>query len=117
MEIGGGFRLPEVFEQSGASLVEVGTTNRTRRADFERAVATHGERLALLLSVHQSNFRISGFTERVDVASLAGLGPPVVADIGSGLLDAACPWLASGPPAWLRDEPPPARPWPPAPTW
>jgi L-seryl-tRNA(Ser) seleniumtransferase len=105
VEIGGGFRLPEVFAQSGAALVEVGTTNRTRRADFVRAVEVHGDQLALLLKVHQSNFRIVGFTETVDVADLVGLGPPVVADIGSGLLDAACPWLAAGPPAWLHHEP------------
>ena len=58
-----------------------------------------------MLKVHQSNYRIVGFTESVDVAGLVGLGPPVVADIGSGLLDAATPWLAGGPPAWLAGEP------------
>jgi L-seryl-tRNA(Ser) seleniumtransferase len=105
VEIGGGFRVPEVMEQSGARLVEVGTTNRTRRGDFERAVATHGADLALLLKVHQSNYRIVGFTESVGVHELRGLGPPVVADIGSGLLDVACPWLPGGPPPWLRGEP------------
>jgi L-seryl-tRNA(Ser) seleniumtransferase len=105
VEIGGGFRVPEVLEQSGAHLVEVGTTNRTRTADFQRAVAAHGAGLAMLLKVHQSNYRIVGFTETVEVADLAGLGPPVVADIGSGLLDAACPWLAGGPPPWLAGEP------------
>ncbi|MPY96070.1 MAG: L-seryl-tRNA(Sec) selenium transferase [Acidimicrobiia bacterium] len=105
VEIGGGFRVPEVMAQSGARLVEVGTTNRTRRSDFERAVATHGEDLAVLLKVHQSNYRIVGFTETVEVGELAGLGPPVVADIGSGLLDAACPWLPGGPPPWLAGEP------------
>ena len=99
VEIGGGFRLPDVMEQSGAELVEVGTTNRTRRSDFERAVAAHGERLALLLKVHQSNFRITGFTESVGVEELVGLGPPLVVDIGSGLLDAACPWLRGRPAA------------------
>jgi L-seryl-tRNA(Ser) seleniumtransferase len=105
VEIGGGFRVPEVLEQSGAHLVEVGTTNRTRRADFERAIAARGDDLVVLLKVHQSNYRIVGFTEAVEVADLAGLGRAVVADIGSGLLDAACPWLPAGPPAWLAGEP------------
>ena len=76
VEIGGGFRVPEVMAQSGARLVEVGTTNRTRRSDFERAVAAEGEGLALLLKVHQSNYRIVGFTESVEVAALAGPGAP-----------------------------------------
>lgn len=105
VEIGGGFRVPEVMAESGARLVEVGTTNRTRRADYERAVADADADVALVLKVHQSNYRVVGFTEAVDVTGLAGLGPPVVADVGSGLLDAACPWLPGGPPAWLRDEP------------
>ena len=103
VEIGGGFRVPEVLAQSGARLVEVGTTNRTRRADYATAVEATDP--ALLLKVHQSNYRIVGFTEAVSVASLAGLGVPVVADVGSGLLDAATPWLAGSPPAWLADEP------------
>ena len=102
VEIGGGFRIPEILATSGARLVEVGTTNRTRRADYEQAVTAD---TALLLKVHQSNYRISGFTEAVDVAALADLGPTVAVDLGSGLLDAACPWLADGPPDWLRDEP------------
>ena len=55
----------------------------------------------LILKVHQSNYRIVGFTEAATVEHLAGLGPPVLADIGSGLLDAATPWLPGGPPAWL----------------
>jgi len=104
IEIGGGFRIPEVMEQSGARLVEVGTTNRTRRSDYERACAAPGG-VALVLKVHRSNYRIEGFTEDVAVADLAGLGPAVVVDLGSGLLDAACPWLEGGPPSWLRDEP------------
>jgi L-seryl-tRNA(Ser) seleniumtransferase len=104
VEIGGGFRVPEVMEQSGAVLHEVGTTNRTRLADFERAVEDNDD-LALLLQVHRSNYRIEGFTESVGTAAMAGLGLPVVADIGSGLLDEACPWLPDGPPAWLRGEP------------
>ncbi len=103
VEIGGGFRVPDVMAQSGARLVEVGTTNRTRRADFE-LVASTGE-VAMLLKVHQSNYRIVGFTETVEVPDLVGLGLPVVADIGSGLVDAATPWLKGGPPRWLADEP------------
>ena len=102
VEIGGGFRVPEVMVQSGCELVEVGTTNRTHLADY-RAVVDDG--VALVLKVHQSNYRMIGFTEDVGVAALAGLGPPVVADIGSGLLDASTPWLAGGPPAWLAGEP------------
>jgi len=103
VEIGGGFRIPEVLDQSGARLVEVGTTNRTRPADYAQAISAHDP--ALLLKVHQSNYRITGFTESVDVAALVRLGPPVVADLGSGLLDAGTPWLAGGPPAWLASEP------------
>ena len=104
VEIGGGFRIPEVLAASGARLVEVGTTNRTRRRDYEERV---GGETALFLKVHTSNYRISGFTEAVDVAGLAALaGPlPVVVDLGSGLLDVACPWLDGGPPAWLAGEP------------
>ncbi len=105
VEIGGSFRVPDVMAQSGARLVEVGTTNRTRRSDYEAAVREPGNDLALILKVHQSNYRITGFTEDTEVAELAGLGVPVVADIGSGLLDAACPWLDGGPPSWLADEP------------
>lgn len=103
VEIGGGFRVPEVMAQSGARLVEVGTTNRTRRDDYAAAVA--GDDPALVLKVHQSNYRIVGFTESVDVRTLATLGVPVVADVGSGLLDAATPWLRSGPPTWVAGEP------------
>jgi L-seryl-tRNA(Ser) seleniumtransferase len=105
VEIGGGFRVPEVMAQSGADLVEVGTTNRTRLADYRAAVDDPAHDVALVLKVHQSNYRIVGFTEDVGVAALAGLGPTVVADIGSGLLDAGTPWLRGGPPAWLAGEP------------
>lgn len=104
VEIGGAFRVPEVLSQSGAHLVEVGTTNRTRVADYERAAADHPD-LALMLKVHQSNYRIVGFTEAASVAALAAVGPPVVADVGSGLLDAATPWLPGPPPPWLAGEP------------
>jgi L-seryl-tRNA(Ser) seleniumtransferase len=101
VEIGGGFRVPDVMAESGARLVEVGTTNRTRRADYERALSAE---TALILRVHASNYRMIGFVESTPVADLTGLGPPVVVDIGSGLLDEATPWLAERP-AWLRDEP------------
>ncbi len=102
VEIGGGFRVPEVMAQSGAQLVEVGTTNRTRAADY-RAAAQASD-IALLMKVHPSNYRITGFTEEAAVADLAEIGPPVVADLGSGLLDERCPWLGTRP-AWLADEP------------
>ena len=101
VEIGGGFRIPDVMEESGARLVEVGTTNRTRVADYER----FADEVELILKVHRSNYRITGFTEDASVEPLAALGPPVVVDLGSGLLDSACPWLPDGPPPWLRDEP------------
>jgi L-seryl-tRNA(Ser) seleniumtransferase len=87
IEIGDGFRIPDVLARSGARLVEVGTTNRTRAADYERAV---GPETALLLRVHQSNFRLVGFTEapRLDeVAAVARRhGLPLVDDLGSGVL-------------------------------
>lgn len=88
VEIGGGFRIPEVVERSGASLVEVGSTNRTRGDDYEEVVAS-GEAEAIF-KVHRSNFRITGFTEEASVAELveiaAGHGIPVVYDLGSGLM-------------------------------
>ena len=83
VEIGDGFRIPELLESVGARLREVGTTNRVHPADYERAV---GPDTAFVLKVHPSNFRVEGFTSTVSVADLAGLGVPVVADIGSGLL-------------------------------
>ena len=104
VEIGGGFRVPEVMAESGARLIEVGTTNRTRATDYARAVADPAADVALVMKVHQSNYRITGFTEQVDVADLSGMDVTVVADIGSGLLDAACPWLTERP-DWLGDEP------------
>ena len=105
VEIGGGFRVPDVMAWSGARLVEVGTTNRTRRADFAAAVANAANDVAVVIRVHQSNYRIVGYTEAPRTAELADLGPPLVADIGSGLLDSRCPWLAGGPPGWLDREP------------
>jgi len=87
IEIGDGFRIPEIMSESGAILHEVGTTNRTRIRDYERAV---NERTRLLLRVHPSNFRISGFTERPALEELAALGQrakiPVYEDLGSGCL-------------------------------
>ncbi len=87
VEIGGSFRLPEIFEASGAKLREVGTTNKTRLADYARAI---GPETAALMRVHPSNYRIVGFTESVGIAALAGLardrGIACIDDIGSGLL-------------------------------
>ena len=105
VEIGGGFRVPDVMEQSGARLVDVGTTNRTRLSDYRQAVTRRGADVALVLKVHPSNYRVEGFVEDTPVAALAGLSVPVVADIGSGLVDANCPWLGGAPPAWLAGEP------------
>jgi L-seryl-tRNA(Ser) seleniumtransferase len=104
VEIGGSFRVPEVMEQSGARLVDVGTTNRTRLDDYRRAVDRHRADVAAILKVHPSNYRVEGFVEETTVAELATLGVPVIADIGSGLLDATTPWLR-GTPAWLTGEP------------
>jgi L-seryl-tRNA(Ser) seleniumtransferase len=104
VEIGGGFRIPEVLELSGAPLLEVGTTNRTDLADYRRALDENSA-VGAILKVHPSNYTIVGFTKSVPVGDLAALGQPVVADLGSGLLDATTPWLPEGPPAWLRAEP------------
>src|SRR4249919_3298703 len=87
IEIGDGFRIPDVLARSGARLREVGTTNRTRAADYERAV---GPETAVLLRVHQSNFRVVGFTERPTLEELSAVarrhGLPLVDDLGSGAL-------------------------------
>jgi L-seryl-tRNA(Ser) seleniumtransferase len=87
IEIGDGFRIPDIMAESGAVLREVGTTNRTRIRDYERAI---NERTRLLLRVHPSNFRISGFTERPSLEDLVALGRrsqiPVFEDLGSGCL-------------------------------
>ena len=87
IEIGDGFRIPDVLERSGAHLLEVGTTNRTRAADYETAI---GPETAVLLRVHQSNFRVIGFTERPSLQELADVarrhGLPLVDDLGSGAL-------------------------------
>jgi L-seryl-tRNA(Ser) seleniumtransferase len=98
IEIGDGFRIPDVLARSGARLIEVGTTNRTRAADYERAI---GPDTALLLRVHQSNFRVVGFTEQASLVELSRVakraGVPLVDDLGSGAL------------APIGDEPTPAE--------
>lgn len=87
VEIGGSFRIPEVMEQSGASLVDVGATNKTHLYDYEKAI---GENTAALLKVHTSNYRILGFTDNVSLDELVKLGKqyeiPVIEDLGSGVL-------------------------------
>jgi len=83
IEIGGGFRIPEVLELSGARLREVGTTNRTRLSDYERAI---NQNTRAILWVHPSNFEIQGFVESVEVEELSTLNLPVIADVGSGAL-------------------------------
>ena len=99
VEIGGSFRLPEILEVSGARLVEVGTTNKTRIADYERAI---GPGTAALLRVHPSNYRVVGFTEEVAISDLARLGLErdlwTIDDIGSGA-------IAPGLPPHVRGEP------------
>jgi len=87
VEIGGSFRIPEICQRAGVTLVEVGTTNRTHAADYERSL---GERSALLLKVHRSNFEQRGFVSEVGLSQLAEIarrrGIPVLEDLGSGLL-------------------------------
>jgi L-seryl-tRNA(Ser) seleniumtransferase len=99
VEIGGGFRIPEVIAQSGARMVEVGTTNRTRLEDYEQAVARDKDQLGAVLRVHPSNFRSVGFVQDVSIEALCGLRVPVIDDVGSGVLAGA-----AGIPA-LADEP------------
>jgi L-seryl-tRNA(Ser) seleniumtransferase len=83
IEIGDRFRLPDLLTSTGAMLREIGTTNRTTAADYQAAI---GDRTGFILKVHPSNYRVEGFTAAATVAELAGLGVPVVHDIGSGLL-------------------------------
>ena len=103
IEIGGSFRLPEIFAVSGARLVEVGTTNRTRLSDYERAI---GPETAVLLRVHPSNYRVVGFTESVGIAELAALGRSrglrTVDDIGSGALGPDSPPHVVGEPTFAE---------------
>ncbi len=90
VEIGDSFRIPDILKKSGARLVEVGTTNRTRADDYRRAITESGGEVGALLKVHQSNFRIVGFTEATPTADLVALGAefgiPVIEDFGSGNL-------------------------------
>ena len=106
IEIGGSYRLPELMAASGTRLIEVGTTNRTRIGDHAAAA---GGKTALLLKVHPSNYRISGFSEEASVREMVDLaaevGVPFVFDIGSGLIDIRAPWIDGPPPAWLGNEP------------
>ena len=106
IEIGGAYRLPSIISAGGASLVEVGTTNRTRLADYRSAIT---DRTAALLKVHTSNYRVVGFTEEAQLSELVGLGSEThvrsVFDQGSGLLDERTPWIRGAPPPWLGGEP------------
>lgn len=106
IEIGGSYRLPELMAASGARLVEVGTTNRTRAGDYRRVV---GPDTGLLLKVHPSNYRIVGFSEEATLGELSSLassaGIPLVFDAGSGLIDERVPWWSGPPPSWLAEEP------------
>jgi L-seryl-tRNA(Ser) seleniumtransferase len=99
VEIGGSFRIPDVVSQSGARLVEVGTTNRTNLADYERAI---GPDTGAVMRAHQSNFRTVGFVEEVEIeelcAAAARAGVPVIDDVGSGALAERLPELADEPP-------------------
>lgn len=103
VEIGGGFRIPEILEKSGAVLKEVGTTNRTRLADYERAI---GPSTGLLLRVHQSNFSIEGFSERPSLQDLVALskraGIPLFEDQGTGLLSSLERFGIAGEPSLLQ---------------
>jgi L-seryl-tRNA(Ser) seleniumtransferase len=95
IEIGGGFRIPELLAQAGTRLVEVGTTNRTRVADYARAI---GADTGVILRAHPSNFRMVGFVEEVTIEALCDLGPPVIDDVGSGVLADDVELLADEPP-------------------
>ncbi len=106
IEIGGSYRLPEVMAASGARMIEVGTTNKTRIGDYETALQIND--CAAMLRVHAANYEISGFVDEASVTDLvalaSGSGIPLIFDIGSGLLDAATSWLAKTP-EWLTNEP------------
>ena len=105
IEIGGSFRLPDLMAASGAKLVEVGTTNRTRIADYGEVA----DSVDAILKVHPSNYRVEGFQEEASYADLATLshasGIPFIADVGSGLIDETAPWLTTGDRTWLSHEP------------
>ena len=108
VEIGGGFRVPDVMRRSGARLIDVGTTNRTRRSDYEEACEVAEHDVAMLLKVHPSNFSVEGFVESASIRDLASLSPVLAVDLGSGLLDSQAPWLSADMrplPAWISEEP------------
>ena len=94
VEIGGGLRIADVVAQSGAELVEVGSTNRTRAEDYRAAI---GPGTGVILRVHQSNFRMEGFVARPALRELVALGVPVIDDLGSGALDPGRPVLRAEP--------------------
>jgi L-seryl-tRNA(Ser) seleniumtransferase len=94
VEIGGGFRIPDVIAQAGARLIEVGTTNRTRRSDYEAAIAAGA---GAVLRAHPSNFRQLGFVQEVEIEELCELGVPVIDDVGSGVLADELALLADEP--------------------
>jgi len=98
VEIGGGFRVPDVMKQSGARLVEVGTTNRVNLEDYRQALDPNGDAATFVLHAHRSNFQLIGFVSEPGLAELAGLGRPLLDDLGSGtLLDTAAFGLAHEP--------------------
>lgn len=103
IEIGGSYRLPDVMAASGARLVEVGTTNRTRPDDYRTAVQIND--CGAILKVHPSNYTVTGFTQEASVEELSVIssraGIPLIHDIGSGLVDSTLPWL----PTWIWTEP------------
>lgn len=103
IEIGGGFRIPEILGESGAVLKEVGTTNRTHLRDYERAI---GPQTAAIMKVHPSNYRVTGFAASVDAGDLVPLardrGLTMIHDLGSGLLRRS---IGGHEPSWLADEP------------
>ena len=105
IEIGGSYRLPELMAASGARLSEVGTTNRTRIADYANALPEAN----LLLKVHPSNYRVVGFTESASSEQLVELARtrdvPYAFDVGSGLIDEEAPWISGPPPNWITGEP------------
>jgi L-seryl-tRNA(Ser) seleniumtransferase len=106
IEIGGSYRLPDLMAASGARLVEIGTTNRTRIADYEAAC---DDTTAMILKVHPSNYRIEGFAQSAGLEELVALAGsrrlPMIYDVGSGLIDERTPWLPGAPPSWLKGEP------------
>jgi L-seryl-tRNA(Ser) seleniumtransferase len=94
VEIGGGFRMPDVITQSGASLIEVGTTNRTHLSDYQAGIERGAD---LILAVHPSNFQTLGYTAEVPIETLCALGLPVIHDLGSGVLTEDLQLLAEEP--------------------